>query len=1273
MRLKKLAMLLAVLFVMTSLPVFAQTANVWKEFYVSPSGNDSNPGTKEAPFATVEKAKNAVREVNSSMQGDIIVNILDGTYYLDKMLDFTVEDSGKNGFNVIYLGENGKLPTISGGKKLTGFTESEEIPGVYQLLVEDADKITSLYVNGKRRYMAKAASMVKGLKKPEKYDNEQWYNEHPDDIRDDHYNWYDVNTPYSYDGFYMSKEDVSFYENQQDILFLWDDSWKTHIIPVQEIMPDPDNSEQVIVRMKEALWNFAARKNQSMSNYPRPQKDFVMMNAMEFLDEPGEFYFNRQTKILYYMPYSDEDMVDAEVILPDLENLMIIRGNDVDDKVKNVTFSGIKFAHSRWDNWTDGYIGQQGSSESTTSGTLMSFVYPDNFGAHGVVPGTIIVEMADNVNFNGNYFFGFGGAALDLANGVRNSNVTGNAFSDLGDGAIFIGSTMHNPIGTDGVSDAPPADAGLLSLTDMLYHKIEASFLSSWDKGRSGLRILAGGSSPLKTTYPDDMYKTWVDEYHYIDAWKSDPNAPARGEKSWVCYDFLKPYSMEKITLAFDPNYVSDSEKSRFEVLVSNDRSFKDGSYKVVATQTSPADEVQEYKVDSDEKYQYIMVRTLGATPLALSRLWAFTDDYKPYTKYEICKNINVTNNYINRVGLDIHKATGVLMHYAANITINHNEVTDAGYSGMGLGWGWSTAVNNTKDNDYSYNYIHNVTQTMHDGGGLYTLSRAVNTTAKYNFIENIGVGARAYYSDEGTASILYEHNAFENATYSFSPYRASVIDNIYRNNYGTHTAMSLHTETLNDIETVNTYVAGQPSKEAYAIIENAGLQPEYEHIKTWVKDADNNLHDKLFYFNSSLNDYAARTRATVAEVSTMINQGIFGEGLGMFKTIDKERLEKALSSFNGASSSQQMAKLLELEAVSREVKKNVNRLSMNDTLALCKETLDKTKVVSDEGLSKANQLSNTDTFGMDLKTNVDSFEKIIQSLEQKASKATTKEAEFEVLVELEKAYNDFMSKRLSADIEYVSAKGAIKTEVDKTNATVKVIMPQGEDLTSVEVDIVPSGSAEIALVMNDTLDLTKPYTVPMYCAANDKYKFWKIEASIDEGVDADINKNSTWYTKSNLTKAVKKEKDGTVITASPYSYMTNSYNMAQSGASVNFKPITPNETNDFTFIIGADIYEGLEVKNSDALNDRCEVLFKGTEASLYTVVNGTKKLIKTTDTTLSYNEKNNFTYSLQKINDTTQVLVKLNGETIFSEVLKLTTEGGYFGINTDKINIKIY
>src|SRR4051812_28750805 len=49
-------------------------------YYVSPTGSDSNAGTLAAPFLTIEKARQVVDTINSSMTGDIFVYLRGGTY-----------------------------------------------------------------------------------------------------------------------------------------------------------------------------------------------------------------------------------------------------------------------------------------------------------------------------------------------------------------------------------------------------------------------------------------------------------------------------------------------------------------------------------------------------------------------------------------------------------------------------------------------------------------------------------------------------------------------------------------------------------------------------------------------------------------------------------------------------------------------------------------------------------------------------------------------------------------------------------------------------------------------------------------------------------------------------------------------------------------------------------------------------------------------------------------------------------------------------------------
>ncbi len=51
------------------------------DIYVAPDGADTNPGTAAAPFATLARARDAVREkIAAGLQHDILVLIRGGTY-----------------------------------------------------------------------------------------------------------------------------------------------------------------------------------------------------------------------------------------------------------------------------------------------------------------------------------------------------------------------------------------------------------------------------------------------------------------------------------------------------------------------------------------------------------------------------------------------------------------------------------------------------------------------------------------------------------------------------------------------------------------------------------------------------------------------------------------------------------------------------------------------------------------------------------------------------------------------------------------------------------------------------------------------------------------------------------------------------------------------------------------------------------------------------------------------------------------------------------------
>ncbi|RZK13932.1 MAG: hypothetical protein EOO43_17120, partial [Flavobacterium sp.] len=99
---------------------FSTTAQV-RRFYVSLSGSDRETGTIKKPFATLERAQQAVKEMRTKLpHTSIQVFLRAGTYFLENPLRFGPEDGGDSVVSVKYSSFPGEIATISGGKILRG-------------------------------------------------------------------------------------------------------------------------------------------------------------------------------------------------------------------------------------------------------------------------------------------------------------------------------------------------------------------------------------------------------------------------------------------------------------------------------------------------------------------------------------------------------------------------------------------------------------------------------------------------------------------------------------------------------------------------------------------------------------------------------------------------------------------------------------------------------------------------------------------------------------------------------------------------------------------------------------------------------------------------------------------------------------------------------------------------------------------------------------------------------------------------------------------------
>ena len=125
-------------------------------FYVSPAGCDDWSGTlsepdgqgTDGPFATVQRARDAVRDLKKRKSADIVVLIREGTYQLEKTVVFGLEDSGVGDSTVTYAAYPGETPVFSAGREIKGFVKGRQVACFFEKAIIYRGQQSSGMVHG---------------------------------------------------------------------------------------------------------------------------------------------------------------------------------------------------------------------------------------------------------------------------------------------------------------------------------------------------------------------------------------------------------------------------------------------------------------------------------------------------------------------------------------------------------------------------------------------------------------------------------------------------------------------------------------------------------------------------------------------------------------------------------------------------------------------------------------------------------------------------------------------------------------------------------------------------------------------------------------------------------------------------------------------------------------------------------------------------------------------------------------------------------------------
>ncbi|MBI5767906.1 MAG: right-handed parallel beta-helix repeat-containing protein [Verrucomicrobia bacterium] len=350
------------------------------DYFVAPNGADTNPGTLARPFATLERARDAIRARKTASPAaaaePVTVHLRAGRYSLARPVQFEARDSGTASAPVVWRGYRDERPLIVGGKPIANF-----VPHQGKILKADVGAqgfkgvaFRMLLCDGRQQILAR-------------YPN------------------FDPQNPYGGGFAYVAGEHVDIYkeipgEDKRTLRYAASDD---------RAWAHPEEAE-VMIFPRYNWWNNLVRiasldratrtiKLAADCSYAiRPTDRYYVRNVREELDAPGEWYLDRATATLYFWPPDGADL--NTVFAPTLRSLV-----ELAPGTAHVTFRGLTF---------EGCEGTALTFKGTTACRLVACTVRNVGDYHG---NGITIDGGTGNGVVGCDFHAIGASAIGLAGG----------------------------------------------------------------------------------------------------------------------------------------------------------------------------------------------------------------------------------------------------------------------------------------------------------------------------------------------------------------------------------------------------------------------------------------------------------------------------------------------------------------------------------------------------------------------------------------------------------------------------------------------------------------------------------------------------------------------------------------------------------------------------------------------------------------------------------------------------------------------------------------
>jgi hypothetical protein len=414
--------------------VFVIPSFAWSQIYVATNASDHNDGTKAHPFASVAMAVRKAREMrrlnDASIKNGIEIIVENGIYKFSEPLFIRPEDSGTEESPTTIKAAEGAHPIFSGGVEIKGWKKLQaNVAGLPssakgKVWVADAPSMEGnyvpfrqLWINNVKAIRAKAQN-IDTMARILSWDHKSqtcWIPK-PKGI------------------------DLSSAKGVEMFIHQW---WAIAILRIKSMKIVGDSIQLSFYQPESRI--------ESEHPWPAPwisnetgNSAFYLTNAIQFLDDPGEWYLDQSSGKIYYYPRSNENMNTASVVAPYLETLVNIEGT-IDRPVSYFSFEGISFQHTGWLRPSQqGHVALQDGMYFLDAYRLKIPGTPnkktlENQAWLGRPNAAVEVSFANNIDFSNCGFEHLVSNGLDYQKGVTNSVAKGNLFKDIGGNAILAG------------------------------------------------------------------------------------------------------------------------------------------------------------------------------------------------------------------------------------------------------------------------------------------------------------------------------------------------------------------------------------------------------------------------------------------------------------------------------------------------------------------------------------------------------------------------------------------------------------------------------------------------------------------------------------------------------------------------------------------------------------------------------------------------------------------------------------------------------------------